>query len=412
MIARSPAAPRAVSGGNALPALPAPPNALRHLTGELADLNCAGLLRDPAASSIPAGALVLCSNDYLGYASLPWPAPGYWSTLGGSAGTSPAAPPSPPASGAGASRLVSGTHPAHIEAERELAGWLSAEAVLLFSSGYAANVGTLSALARPGDLIVSDALNHASLIDGCRLSGAAIAVVSHLDAAAVERALTQAGSARRRWVVTESLFSMDGDSPDLPRLRAACDAHDAALIVDEAHALGVLGPRGSGLCAKLGVRADVRIGTLGKALGLHGAFVAGSEILRTYLWNRARSFVFSTGISPALAAAAVDRVRHAAADDRGRHRLLAAADCLRTGLTELGARLLPGARGPILPWILETPIAAVALSRRLAAQGVLVQPIRPPTVPAGTSRLRITATASLSPTDIERALAAFRQALR
>ena len=387
--ASSRAAPRAPDTSHAA----TPPDPLRHLIDELEELDRADLLRRPHAAPCPPGALVLCSNDYLGYAALPWP------------------PVEALASGAGASRLVTGTHAVHLEAERALAAWLGAEAALLFSSGYAANVGTLAALARPGDLIVSDALNHASIIDGCRLSGARVAVVSHADADAVERALAAAPAARRRWVVTESLFSMDGDTPDLCRLRAACDAHDAALIVDEAHALGVFGPRGAGLCAEARVHADVRIGTLGKSLGLHGAFVAGSSPLRTYLWNRARSFVFSTGVPPALAAAAVDRIHRAAADDAGRARLLDASLRLRTGLADLGATVLPASRGPILPWILETPAAAVALSRRLETEGVIVQAIRPPTVPPGTARLRITASASLSPSDLDRALAAFRRVL-
>ncbi|MGK4008455.1 8-amino-7-oxononanoate synthase [Sorangium sp. So ce1036] len=369
-------------------------NALRHLQEELSELERAGLLRVPPAAAAPAGMLVLCSNDYLGYAALPFP------SGDGSA------------SGAGASRLVSGTHEAHLMAERELATWLGVEAALLFSSGYAANVGTLAALARPGDVIVSDALNHASLIDGCRLSGATIEVVPHLDVEAVERALVRAQGARRRWVVTESLFSMDGDTPDLRGLRALCDRHDAALMVDEAHALGISGPRGAGLCAEAGVRPDVVVGTLGKSLGLHGAFVAGSSTLRTYLWNRARSFVFSTGISPAVALAAMDRVRRAAADDAGRARLRRTADRLRSGLRALGAQLPPSASGPILPWILESPGAAMAMSRRLGREGVVVQAIRPPTVPAGTSRLRITASASLSESDVERALASFRRAVR
>src|SRR5262249_8238829 len=160
---------------------------------------------------------------------------------------------------------------------------LGAESALLFSSGYAANVGVVAALARPGDVIVSDALNHASIIDGCRLSGASVRVVPHRDAGAVEAALATSGGATHRWVVTETYFSMDGDSPDLPALRAACDRHDAALVVDEAHALGVLGPRGTGLCAAAGIRPDVLIGTAGKALGLQGAFVAGSCSLRRWL---------------------------------------------------------------------------------------------------------------------------------
>ncbi|WP_437733168.1 aminotransferase class I/II-fold pyridoxal phosphate-dependent enzyme [Sorangium sp. So ce1335] len=370
------------------------PGALRHLQDELSELERAGLLRTPAVASAPAGMLVLCSNDYLGYADLPW-------SPGGDA-----------ASGAGASRLVSGTHEAHLMAERELASWLGTESALLFSSGYAANVGTLAALARPGDVIVSDALNHASIIDGCRLSRAAVEVVRHCDLPSVEEALVRAAGARRRWVVTESLFSMDGDTPDLRALRALCDRHDAALIVDEAHALGVCGPRGAGLCAATGVRPDVFVGTLGKSLGLHGAFVAGSSTLRTYLWNRARSFVFSTGISPMLALATVDRVRRAAADDAGRARLAMVTAQLRSGLRSLGARLLPASSGPILPWILESPAAAVEMSQRLAREGILVQAIRPPTVPAGTSRLRITSSASLSEADVERALAGFREAVR
>ncbi|WP_434043891.1 MULTISPECIES: aminotransferase class I/II-fold pyridoxal phosphate-dependent enzyme [Sorangium] len=369
-------------------------SALRHLQDELSELNRAGLLRTPPVVAAPAGMLVLCSNDYLGYARLPWLAA------------------DDAASGAGASRLVSGTHETHLIAERELAAWLGTEAALLFSSGYAANVGTLAALARPGDVVVSDALNHASIIDGCRLSRATIEVVPHGDLAAVEGALARAGGARRRWVVTESLFSMDGDTPDLRGLRELCDRHDAALIVDEAHALGVSGPSGAGLCAAAGVRPDVLVGTLGKSLGLHGAFVAGSSTLRTYLWNRARSFVFSTGISPMVALATVDRVRRAAADDAGRARLAMVTDRLRSGLRELGARLLPGSSGPILPWVLESPGVAVEMSQRLARQGVLVQAIRPPTVPAGTSRLRITSSASLSETDVERALAGFREAMR
>jgi 8-amino-7-oxononanoate synthase len=376
---------------------------LRHLSDELRDLEKRSLLRIPPSATAAARPeqsagsrppLVLCSNDYLGYAADPWDA-----AL------------SPGDSGAGASRLVSGEHPAHAEAEAEIARWLGAEASLLFSSGYAANVGVIAALARPGDVIVSDALNHASIIDGCRLSGAHIRVTPHHDTAAVGRALVEHRSARRRWVVTESYFSMDGDCPDLPALRALCDEHDAALYVDEAHALGVFGERGRGLCAESGVRPDVLIGTFGKALGLQGAFVAGSEVLRTYLWNRARSFVFSTGVSPSLAAQIRANVQRAAADDRGRERLHETARRLREGLRAMGATLGPSERGPVLPWLIGSSGEAVAISGRLRAEGVIVQAIRPPTVPAGTARLRVTATARLSELDVERAIAAFGRAM-
>jgi 8-amino-7-oxononanoate synthase len=317
---------------------------------------------------------------------------------------------------------VSGNDRAHEEAEATLASWLGVEAVLLMSSGYAANVGVLSALARRGDLIVSDALNHASLIDGCRLSGATVRIVPHRDAAAVDAALSESSQSpgpQRRWLVTESYFSMDGDTPDLAALRAICHRHDAALVVDEAHALGVFGPRGTGLCAAAGVQPDVLIGTAGKALGLHGAFIAGSRRLRLWLWNRARSFVFSTGVSPTLARAIAARARRASSDETGRAVLAARAQRLREGLAELGLHrgeglgvTAVGQGGPVIPWIVGAPEEAVRVSRRLREQGVLVQAIRPPTVPAGTSRLRITATARLSDADVELALCAFRSVLK
>lgn len=389
-----------------LPASPPVLDPLRHLDGELADLDRRGLLRLPPEPGQPerGGLLVLCSNDYLGYSAAPWPAGGG-------------------DSGAGASRLVTGERAEHAGAERAIAAWLRVGASLLFASGYAANVGAIAALARRGDVVLSDALNHASIIDGCRLSGARVIVHPHRDVAAVERALREvrsgaAGGAApppaerpRVWVVTESLFSMDGDTPDLRALRALCDAHDAALYVDEAHAIGVLGPEGRGLCAEVGVRPDVLVGTLGKALGLQGAFVAGAPVLRTYLWNRARSFVFSTGVSPALAARAVERVERAARDDEGRARLRENASRLRAGLGRLGVATPADSRGPILPWLVGSPSEALALSRALREEGVVVQPIRPPTVPPGTSRLRITATAALTSADIERALRAFARVL-
>jgi len=361
--------------------------ALRHLETEIAALQREGLLR--VVSPREPDGLVFCSNDYLGYAAedLTFVGPG----------------------GAGASRLVSGEHVSHGVAEAALAGWLGCEAALLFSSGYAANVGALGALARPGDVIVSDALNHASIIDGCRLSGARVLVVPHLDVDAVERALASSGGSFRRWVVTESYFSMDGDWADLVRLRAVCDRWDAALYVDEAHAFGVFGPAGRGVAAELGVMADVLVGTLGKSFGLQGAFVAGSMMLRTWLWNRARSFVFSTGVSPVLAALVAERVARVAADDGSRRRLEAVSALIRAGLRDLiGPALLPSV-GPIIPWFVGAPEEALRISRMLLERGIFVQAIRPPTVPAGTSRLRVTAHARLSEGDVVRFLEAVRQ---
>ncbi|MBW2524642.1 MAG: 8-amino-7-oxononanoate synthase [Deltaproteobacteria bacterium] len=364
--------------------------ALAHLARELAELERQGLLRVPATAQHDENVLVLCSNDYLGYGAEPLPEP----RVG--------------PSGSGASRLVCGDHPAHRALERELADWVGLEDALLLSSGYAANVGTISALAGPDDRIISDARNHASIIDGCRLSGARVTVTPHVDAGAVEQALgDDAGpAARRTFVITESYFSMDGTTPDLARLRRACDERGAALVVDEAHGIGVFGPEGGGLCRLASVVPDVLVGTLGKSLGLQGAFVAGSGDLRRWLWNRARTFIFSTGVSPWLARAALARVARARRDERGRARLFEIIGRVRGELRRMDAPI-KDSHGPILFWTTGEPRAAVASSQRLLERGVFVQAIRPPTVPVGEAGLRITVNAVLSDDDLDRALAAF-----
>jgi 8-amino-7-oxononanoate synthase len=357
------------------------PRALQHLDSALDDLDRNGLLRTRPAP-VQSVARSFCSNDYLG--------------LG-------ARPAVPVASGSGASRLVVGEHSEHLALERDLAAWLRAEAALLFTSGYAANVGIVSALAAPGDLIVSDALNHASLIDGCRLSRAKTVVVPHLDLRACTAAL-RAPRAGRAWVVTESYFSMDADGPDLEELRRICDAEGAALVVDEAHALGVLGPEGRGRCAEVGVVPDVLVGTLGKSLGAAGAFAVGCTALVEWLWNRARSFVFSTGLSPAVAATARSNLALTLEQPALRDQVLANAQALRAGLRELG--VVPLGHGPIVPVVVGDARAALGVAAALRPQGVHVQAIRPPTVPAGTARLRLTVTAAHSPEDIRNAIRA------
>ncbi len=362
------------------------PPALHFIDDALAEAERADLLRH--RSPPPRGdAPSFCSNDYLGLASRIVP-PGA-------------------ESGAGASRLVSGERREHVALEGEIARFLGLPAALAFTSGYAANVGLMASLARPGDLVVSDAFNHASIIDGVRLSRCRTAVVPHLDLGAVERALRDRG-AGRAFVVTESYFSMDADSPDLASLRALCDAHGAALIVDEAHALGVLGPGGAGLCAEAGVVPDALVGTFGKAFGAAGAFVAGCPSLVAWLWNRARSFVFSTGISPALAVAAHAGIR-AAADPGLRGAALARAEQLRRGLGTLGVKAI--GYGHIVPWVIGDPKAAVDLAAKLAGAGFEVCAIRPPSVPRGTARLRLTTSAAQTPLDVERFLAASARAL-
>jgi 8-amino-7-oxononanoate synthase len=365
---------------------PAPP-ALRFLDDAILDLERRNLLRQRSAPT-PEGLLSFCSNDYLALASRP--------------------PPSRPA-GSGASRLVTGERRDHVDLERTVAELVSLPQALVFSSGYAANVGLLSSLAGPDDLIVSDALNHASIVDGARLSRARTVVVPHLDLVAVRDAL-RAPRAGRAIVVTESYFSMDADKPDLRTMRQICDEHEAALIVDEAHALGVLGPDGRGLCREAQVTPDALVGTFGKSFGAGGAFVAGCSALVTWLWNRARSFVFSTGLSPAVAAAATEGIAISLREPERRARLWAAADRLRSGLRAMGIE--PRGFGPIIPWVVGDPGKAVFVAQALRRAGIDVAAIRPPSVPAGTARLRFTVTAGHGASDIARALQAFAEILR
>jgi 8-amino-7-oxononanoate synthase len=282
---------------------------------------------------------------------------------------------------------------------------------LTFSSGYAANVGLLQALGLEGTLVVSDALNHASIVDGCRLSRARVEVVPHLDLGAVDRALAGARSARARFVVVESCFSMDGDGHDLAGLRALCDRHAAGLLVDEAHALGVFGPAGAGRCAAAGIRPDALVGTLGKAVGVHGAFVAGSAQLRSLLWNRARPFVFSTAPSPRLAELAAFHVQRARADDSGRARLGRFTSELRAALRVARVPAMTDSDAPIVPVLVGSNERALAVSAALQGAGILVQAIRYPTVPEGTARLRLTVSASWPEAAPERVAHALARAL-
>jgi 8-amino-7-oxononanoate synthase len=343
------------------------------------------LLRERAPRTIP---LSRCfsSNDYLGLSLQPVPS---------------AQP------GAGASRLVSGDLPIHAELETACSDLVQQPHALCFTSGYAANIGVLGALAGPGDLIISDALNHASIVDGARLSRAQVDVVPHLDLRAVRGALRRPRSGRA-FVVTESYFSMDADGPDLRAYRQVCDDSEAALIVDEAHALGVLGPEGRGRCFEAGILPDVLVGTFGKAFGAGGAFVAGCPALIAWLWNRARSFVFSTALSPVLAVAALAGVARARSEGWRRDRVLAHASQLRGGLVSLGIR--PLGFGPIIPWLVGSPAEAVRVALDLTQRGFDVRPIRPPSVPAGTARIRLTVSAAHESSDVEALLRAIADA--
>ena len=359
---------------------------LGFLDSAIADARRQHLLRERCAAAETTEPS-FCSNDYLGLATEPVP-------------HSPA--------GAGASRLLGGDRAVHARLEAAAAELVGLPEALVFTSGYAANVGVLSALAGPGDLIVSDALNHASIIDGARLSRARVEVVPHLDLEAASRVLA-ARKEPRAFVVTESYFSMDADSPDLAALRRVCDRQQAALVVDEAHALGVLGPEGRGLCVAAGISPDVLVGTFGKAFGAAGAFVSGCPALTLWLWNRARSFVFSTAMPPSVATAALQGMALARAEPWRREAVLGGATMLRNGLSALGLSLL--GRGPIIPWVVGEPQAALRMSDLLQERGLDVRAVRPPTVPPGTARLRLTVTAAHRPADLERALSIVEDAL-
>ena len=310
--------------------------------------------------------------------------------------------------GSGASRLVVGDSLAHRELEQQLARLMGTGAARLFNSGYAANLGVLSALCGPGDVLFSDALNHASLVDGCRLSRAQVVIYPHGDAAALSR-LLDAHPGRRQLVVTDAVFSMDGDWAPLEALVPLCEQKGAGLLVDEAHAFGVLGPQGAGLCAELGLadRVPLRMGTLGKAAGAYGAFVACSEAMADWLIHRARSLVFSTSLPAPLCAAAAAGVEALASDEALRERLWRNVRRLSAGLEALG---LPATgRSPIFPVVLGDATRAVEASRALRERHLLVKPIRPPTVPEGTSRLRVALSAAHSEGNVDLLLSALAE---
>jgi 8-amino-7-oxononanoate synthase len=302
--------------------------------------------------------------------------------------------------GAGAARLVSGDLPSHRALEHDIARFLDRPSALLFPTGYQANLGAVAALGGPSDLIASDAANHASLIDGCRLSKATIEVFAHGDPGAAAQALARPGQFRRRLLLTESLFSMDGDAAPLAAFAQVASDRDAIFVVDEAHALGVLGPGGRGLCAAAGVSPDVLVGTLGKAFGSAGGFVAGSAVLTDYLLNKARTFIFTTSAPPPVAAAARAALRLASGPE---------GDARRSRLRAHHARLLGALRGklratpgPIQPIVLGPDERAVEAAARLRRSGLFVPAIRPPTVPEGTARLRVTLSSEHAEAEIDR----------
>lgn len=345
--------------------------------------------------------LQFCSNDYLGLAADPrlkQAASDAASRLG---------------AGAGSSRLVGGTTDMHIDLEGALAGLKMTEAALVFTSGYHANIGVLTALVGPGDTIFSDERNHASLVDGCRLSRANVRVYRHVDTDHLGQLLAAAPTQGQRLIVTETVFSMDGDVAPLQALVDLARRWDAWTVVDEAHATGVFGERGGGIVEESGLatHVDVQIGTLGKALGSLGAFAAGSRLLVDWLTNAARSFVYTTALSPAAVAAARVAVEVVLCEPERRQRLWDNAAAMRTQLADSGFSL-GQSQSPILPVLVGDDERALRLSSELLKRGVFVPAIRPPTVPPGTSRLRVVPMATHCSEDIDLAMRAFAEAGR
>ncbi|MGH7129086.1 MAG: aminotransferase class I/II-fold pyridoxal phosphate-dependent enzyme, partial [Planctomycetaceae bacterium] len=306
-------------------------------------------------------------------------------------------------SGATASALVAGRTIWHERLERRLAEFERQEAAILFPTGYAANAGTVSALIGPEDVIFCDRLNHAGLIDGCRLSGAKLRIYRHDRLERLERELQKPNAARRRWIITDAVFSMDAELAPLRELCDLAERFGAEVLVDEAHGTGVFGRGGRGVAEELGVedRIAVRVGTLSKAAASLGGFVAGPQPLIDTLWNSARPQMFSTALPPSACAAAVAALDIIEQEPERRARLRSLSAHLRRRLRNEDYDV-PGADdAPIVPVVLGEPDAAVAAAGRLEQAGLLVAAIRPPTVPHGTSRLRITVSASHSQRDVE-----------
>ncbi len=382
------------------------------LADELEALQAAGLRRTlRAVHQRRAGTVLLrgeriadfASNDYLGLAADPRVARAASAVLQAE-GT-----------GAAAARLISGHYPIHETLERAVAMFKGTERALLFPSGYMANVGAIPALVSHGDAIYSDALNHASLIDGCRLARADCHIFPHRDVTAL-RALLDAhrGRYRRTLIVVEGVFSMDGDLFPLDELVPLAREFGAWTYVDDAHGTGVLGATGAGAIEHFGVtgQIDVVIGTLGKSLGTAGAFVAGSLQLIEYLTSTARSFIFTTGTPPALAAAALEALRISQVEPWRRQAVLARATQLRDRLRARGREVPGESNGHIVPVIIGDAMATMALVTDLRRRGFLVAGVRPPTVPQGTSRLRISLSAAHAPELVDMMAAALLEAMR
>jgi 8-amino-7-oxononanoate synthase len=364
-------------------------NLTRAMEAELEELASQGQLR---SLEVPTG-INLCSNDYLGLATHPALRA---AVLDGVARSERL--------GATGSRLLAGHAREWDELEEEFAAFAGTEAALFFTSGYSANVGLLSSVLSRGDIVFSDALNHASLIDGIRLSGAEKVIYAHRELGALEAALdARAGRPGRKLIVTESVFSMDGDLAPLAEMAALAARHGAGLVVDEAHAIGVFGPEGRGRVSELGLAQEMFavVHTCGKALASAGAFVCGSATLKKYLINRARTFLFNTALPPYFAAQVRKAVELARGADAERARLASSSVRLRAAL-QAGGWNTGGSASQIVPVMLGENSSATRVAGELERGGFAVRAIRPPTVPEGSARLRLSLTCKVTDADLSR----------
>jgi len=312
--------------------------------------------------------------------------------------------------GAGASRLVSGHMGPHEQLESRLAAFEHMQRALVFATGYQANLAAIRGLVGKNDIVLIDKLNHASIVDAARSSGATVRVFPHLDYAKLERLLDRSGDARRRVIATDSVFSMDGDWADLPRLVELKECYDAILCIDEAHATGVLGAHGRGLAEMMGVEQhiDVVVGTLSKALGGIGGFIAASDAIVDWLVNTAGPFIYTTALPPAACAGAIAALDLVKQEPQRRQRLMSLVQRLHTALGDMRNENVPCSRSHIIPLIVGDSKEAVRLSKALEAEGLFVPAIRPPTVPNGKARLRISLCADHNDSDLDRLIVALR----
>ncbi len=340
--------------------------------------------------------LLMCANDYLGLAGHP------------ALREAACAAMNRYGFGSGASRLVSGTSALHRELEQKIALFKGTEAALAFNSGYAANTGIIPAIAGEGDVILSDSLNHASIIDGCRLSKAEVKVYRHCDVTHVEDLLKKSFSAHRTLIVTDGVFSMDGDIAPLRELASLAEKYGSVLMVDDAHATGVLGDTGRGTTEHFGLagQVPVQMGTLGKALGSFGAFAAGGRALIDYLVNRSRSFIFSTALPPMVCAASIAALDIVDREPERRKKLQENRERFVQGLLSLGVAVTDS-ETPIVPLMIGGSEQAVMVGEKLLEYGIYAAAIRPPTVPVGTARIRTAITATHTAEDIDNALGIF-----